>query len=104
MLRLVKLIFGLFIRSFRARRDLLLRVWRCDSSFARWRVAGRSHGSRTVTDCYVAAAMVRMAKGPDFGPTGDRCALASSRVQAVLEMDFAVQSPRGQEADEQGNP
>jgi len=26
MLRLVKLIFGLFIRSFRARRDLLLEV------------------------------------------------------------------------------
>jgi hypothetical protein len=96
MLCLLKLIFGVLLGSFRARRDLLLenlalRQQLC--AMARRRPLG-----------YAAPPMVRMANGTDPGPTGDRCALASSRVQAVLEMDFAVQSSRRQKVDEQGSP
>jgi hypothetical protein len=106
MLCLLKLIFGVLVRSFRDRRDLLLenlalRQQLC--TMARRRPQPRfSNGDRLLW------VMLRRLwsgwPGPDSGPTGHRCVLASSWVQAVLEMAFAVQSPRRQKVDEQGNP
>jgi len=48
--------------------------------------------------------LVRVAKVVDPGATGYGRSLASSRVQTVLEMDFAAQSSRGQKVNEQGYP
>src|SRR4051794_2373358 len=68
MPRLVKLIFGLFIRSFRARRDttflenLALRQQFC--ALARRRPQPRFSNGPTALG-YAAAPMVRITRGPD---------------------------------------
>ena len=106
MLCLLKLIFAVLVRSFCARRDLplenlALRATCCLSSTP---PAGKILEWRPISLDYAASFLVGMAKGVDPGATGNGRWLASCRVHTVLELDFGVQSPRGQKVDEQGNP
>jgi hypothetical protein len=71
MLRLLKLVFGLFIRSFCARRDLplenlALRATCCLSSTP---PAGKILEWRPISLDYAASPLVRVAKGVDPGAT-----------------------------------
>ena len=98
MLRLLHLIFGVFV---------LLFLHPPRSTFGKSCVAATTRGLgstpsptavlqwRPTALGYAAPPMAGMARGLDSGPTGDRCALASCRFQVVLEMDFALQIPPG---------
>ena len=55
---------------------------------------------RPISLDYAASPLARVAKGVDPGAAGYGRWLASCRVQTVLEVDFAVQSPRLQKVDD----
>ena len=107
MLRLLKLICAVFVRSFRGRRDLVLENLALRQQLAVL-VRRRPQPTFTNGDRFLWIMLRRLwsgwTEGVDPGATGYRRWLASCRVHTVLEVDFAVQCPRGQKVDEQGIP
>jgi hypothetical protein len=50
----------------------------------------------------IAADLERLEAGVDSGPAGDRCAMASSRFQTVLDVDLAASDPIWKKMRQQG--
>ena len=99
MLCLVKLLLVPVIMFLRSRRDLLLEIFALRQQLAVLK-RRRSHPRLAVTDTPsgdIVALLVPLAGDIDSRSAGDRCAMAPSRFQAVLDLALATSNSRRQE-------